>query len=164
MGGGGGRSRSIGDINDLIARAQGALSGAQQPERRNVFISFAYEDVSVVNLLRGQAKNENVPLEFNDWSVSEPINSERAEYVKSKIRERLERSSVLVVYLSDNAVNSQWVNWEIEEARRLGKGIVGVYHEGSPPALHPSTFDGQGYPVVPWKHDQLMAAIDRVAR
>jgi len=41
-----------------------------------------------VNLLRGQARNENSDLEFSDWSLSEPFDSKNAEYIKRGIRER----------------------------------------------------------------------------
>ena len=39
---------------------------------RNVFISFASDDLDEVNLLRGQAKNENSNIEFNDYSLKVP--------------------------------------------------------------------------------------------
>ncbi len=39
-----------------------------------------------VNLPRGQAKNTSSELEFNDWSLQEAFDSERAEYVKSGFR------------------------------------------------------------------------------
>ena len=90
MGGssGGGPTR-IGNVQSLIEQAKAELKG-----KRNVFISFAMEDLGEVNLLRGQAKNENSPIEFNDWSVSEPYDSERAEYIKQRISERILQSSV----------------------------------------------------------------------
>jgi len=46
-----------------------------EPTKRNVFISFVAEDLNEVNLLRGQARNENSDLEFSDWSLSEPFDS-----------------------------------------------------------------------------------------
>lgn len=40
---------------------------------RNVFLSFVEEDLDLVNLFRGQVKNENNDLEFSDYSVKEPL-------------------------------------------------------------------------------------------
>jgi hypothetical protein len=75
MGGGGGGDRStIGDISDLEAKAKKEL---QSGERRNTFISFAYDDADEVNLLRAQAKNDKSDIEFIDRSVREPFNSDR---------------------------------------------------------------------------------------
>ena len=69
MGSGGG-SRGIGDVKSLIERAKKELREREIQVRRNVFISFAYEDIKEVNLLRGQVKNEDSSIEFNDWSVT----------------------------------------------------------------------------------------------
>src|SRR5438128_397272 len=139
MGGGGGRSSSIGNIQSLVDRAKQELRKSEQGERRNVFISFAYEDISEVNLLRAHSKNENSPIEFNDWSVSEPIDSERAPYIKQKITERINQSSLTVVFLSDSAAKSKWVAWEIEESIRSGKQVLGVYPQDSKPKNFPDS-------------------------
>src|ERR1700730_268999 len=110
MGGGGGGSWStLGDIRGLEQKAKEALQGG----KRNVFISFATEDMDEVNLLRAHAKNENSDVEFNDRSVREPYESEQAEYIKRKIGERILRSSVTVVYLSEHTAQSRWAQWEV---------------------------------------------------
>lgn len=149
MGGGGG-SRSIGDIQSLVNKAKQELRKGEKAGKRNVFISFAYEDVDTVNLLRGQAKNENIPLEFNDWSVSEPINSERATYIKQKISERIAQCSVVVVFISDSTPKSAWVSWEIEEGVRQGKQVVGVYTQSSEPVTRPASITKHAIKCVPW--------------
>ncbi len=150
MGGGGGNSSSIGDIQSLINIAKQKMREGDQTSKRNVFISFAYEDLSEVNLLRGQAKNENVPIEFNDWSVSEAIDSDRAPYIKQKIAERIAQSSVTVVFLSDQTAKSPWVNWEVEESLRRGKHVIGVYAGDSAPKKLPSSFTANKLKKVAW--------------
>ena len=57
MGGGGSGLRSNGNIKSLVERAKKELRKGEDQGRRNEFISFAYEDIDEVNLLRGQAKN-----------------------------------------------------------------------------------------------------------
>jgi len=150
MGGGGGSSNSIGNIQSLVDRAKQELRKSEQGERRNVFISFAYEDINEVNLLRAHSKNENSPIEFNDWSVSEPINSERAPYLKQKIAERIEQSSLTVVFLSNSTPRSEWVAWEIEESIRRGKPILGVYPQDSKPKTVPESIKAHKIKCVPW--------------
>ena len=88
-GGGGGRSIRPEEIQRLEKVAKETLKQEVKPERRNVFISFVEEDLVDVNLLRGQAKNENSDLDFNDWSVKEPFDSKNAEYIRRGIRERM---------------------------------------------------------------------------
>jgi len=150
MGGGGGNVRSIGDIQSLVDRAKKELREGEQAGKRNVFISFAYEDVGTVNLLRGQAKNENSPIEFNDWSVSEPINSERAPYIKQKISERIAQSSLTVVFISDATSKSEWVAWEIAESLSKGKKVLGVYPQDSKPKKMPEAITSNNIKCVPW--------------
>jgi hypothetical protein len=124
MGGtGGGGWSSLGDIRALEEKAKAALQGG----KRNVFISFATEDMDEVNLLRAQAKNEKSDIEFNDHSVQEPYNSDRAEYIRRKIAERINRTSTTVVYLSTNTAQSKWVKWEVEKSLELGKRVIAVH-------------------------------------
>src|SRR5258708_33472717 len=111
-GGGGGRT-SLGDVKSLMDKAREEIRRGEEQARKNVFLSFAYEDVNEVNLLRGQAKNENSQIEFNDRSVQEPFDSERADYIRQKLRERINQASTTVVYLSRDTENSSWVRWEV---------------------------------------------------
>lgn len=145
-GGGGGGWSSIGDLRSLEEKAKAALSAG----RRNVFISFAMEDEREVNLLRAHAKNENSDIEFNDHSVREPYDSERAAYIKDRISERINRASVCVVYLSESTAKSQWVKWEVDEAMRLGKTVIAVHPKEGRPAADPAWIREHKIQVVPW--------------
>ncbi len=49
------------------------------------FLSFVEEDLNVVNLFRGQAKNQNSDLEFADYSIKEPFDSTNANYIAGGI-------------------------------------------------------------------------------
>lgn len=163
MGGGGGAySFSEGELKSLEEKAKQALSERDKPEKRNVFISFAYEDVQQVNLLRGQAQNENSDIEFNDWSLREPFDSDRAEYIRAGIRERINQSSVTLVYVSNNTASSKWVDWEVRESIRLGKGVVAVY-SGSPPTRLPAALRELGTSPIPWTQQGISQAIEAAA-
>jgi hypothetical protein len=147
MGGssGGGWS-TLGDIRSLEQKAKAAL----QEGKRNVFISFAMEDMDEVNLLRAQAKNENNDIEFNDHSVREPYDSERAQYIRQKISERIARTSVCVVYLSNNTAQSKWVAWEVEKSLELGKRVIAVHAKDNFGGRMPAWVNANNIKVVPW--------------
>jgi len=159
MGGGSGGGIPIGDINRLSERAKEKLREGSEGSSRNVFISFAYEDVDEVNLLRGQSKNENTDLEFSDYSVKEAFDSTNADYIRRQIREKIDRVSVTAVYLSDHSADSKWVNWEIEESLKRGKGVIGVYKGDYPPSQLPQAFKDNNLKCVRWSHEQLSQAI-----
>jgi MTH538 TIR-like domain (DUF1863) len=150
MGGGGGSGGfTVPNLSALEKKAKEELRRGDTG-RRNVFLSFAYEDIDDINLLRGQVKNERSDIDFNDWSVAEPFNSERADYIKQKIGERIRQSSLTVIYLSDTAAASKWVDWEIRESRLQGKEIIAVHKGGTAPVVLPPAIDELGIEVVPW--------------
>ncbi len=127
----------------------------------NAFISFDSEDLDEVNLLRGQAKNQNSDIEFNDWSVKEPFNSERAEYIQRRIRERIRQCSVTIVYLSEKTASSKWVDWEIRESLAMGKGVFAMHKGSKPPRRLPKIIKDKNIPVVPWNQRELAKAIKK---
>lgn len=155
MGGSSGGPTRIGDVRGLIERAKRELTG-----KRNVFISFAHENINEVNLLRGQAKSEKSPIEFNDWSVSEPYDSERAAYIKQRISDRISQSSVTVVYMTPESAASRWVNWEITRSLELGKKVLAVYKGNVKPTVNFPAISNNGIKCVPWK--DLATTIERI--
>jgi len=160
MGGGSGGRLSSADIQSLESIAKRRLAEANQDISRHVFISFDHEDLDEVNLLRGQAKNENTDLQFDDHSVKEPYDSTNTDYIKRNIREKIDRCSVTVVYLTEKTVSSRWVNWEIEESLKRGKGVIGVYKGDTPPTRTPPAFHQNKCKAVQWAHTALLHAIE----
>jgi hypothetical protein len=147
MGGsGGGGWNQLGNISSLEQKARDALAEG----KRNVFISFATEDLAEVNLLRAQAKNDNNDIEFNDHSVRAPYDSERAKYIQQKITERINRSSVTVVYVSDKTAASKWVEWEVRTSLELGKKVVAVHAGDQFTGRQPSWLGEKRIKMVPW--------------
>lgn len=149
MGGGGGSGFSSGDLSRLESKAKEILKEGQGG-RKNVFISFAHEDLDEVNLLRGQAKNENSDIEFNDRSVHEPYDSDRGDYIRQRLRERINQCSTTVVYLSDHTASSKWVDWEVRKSVELGKRVVAVHAGRQAPSRIPVAIREHGIRVLPW--------------
>ena len=166
MGGGGGSGRNLtpDELDQLHDKARRVFKESDQPEKRNVFISFASEDLQDVNLLRGQAKNVSSDLELIDHSIKEPIDSKKADYIKQKIREKIKRSSVTVCYLSSNTSQSKWVDWEVRESLKLGKGVVAMYKGDSPPKTLPPVIKEHGIKPVPWNQKAITNAIEKSAQ
>ena len=101
--------------------------------RRRVFISFVVEDRHYASLMDAWAANENNEFDFYDERLKVAIGSHDAEYVKSRLRPKIDRASVLMCLIGDTTSQSAWVNWEIEYAKRQGKGLVGVELGGKMP-------------------------------
>ena len=160
-GGGGGRGLTPDELRSLEQRAKKSMKGGDGTGKCNVFISFSSEDLAEVNLLRGQAKNENSDIEFNDWSLREPFDSKKADYVKRGIRERIRQCSVTVVYVSATTADSKWVDWEIRESIAMEKGVVAMHKGDRPPSRLPKAVTDNKVPVVPWNQKELAKAIKK---
>jgi len=166
MGGGGGIGPFYGRDTDVsrlksIARRELGKSTPSEP-RRKVFLSFIHENLDLVNLFRGQAKNENSDLDFIDYSLRAPFNSKNAEYIRQGIRERIRQSSVTVVLITNETYKSNWVNWEIRESIRLGKGVVAIKLKETPMRL-PKALEEHRIAPVKWDHKIIRQAINDAA-
>jgi len=164
MGGGSGGSIPSSDLKQLEERAKQSLKGSVTDASPHVFISFASENEDEVNLLRGQAKNDNAELQFDDFSLKEAIKSNNDDYIKQKIRERIDRASVTAVYLTPDSAQSTWVDWEITESLKRGKGVIGIYKGDALPAQLPAAFKQYGLKTVKWSHQEIMQGINQASK
>lgn len=156
MGGGGNYSgRSLSESQERLAKKEAEAKRILEQEaatRRNLFLSFAYEDIDEANLFRAQARSRKSPINFVDRSVREPFDSSRAEYIQQRISERIKQSSMTVVLLSEATSKSRWVEWEIRRSLALGKKVVAFHVGVKPPTLQPDVIREMRIPVVPWSH------------
>lgn len=123
------------------------------------FLSFVEEDLHLVNLFRGQAKNDNIDLEFADYSIKEPFDSTNADYIKRGITSQLNLASITICLYGPSTHTSNWVDWELRKSVELGKPIMGVrlYSDGRI-QRYPAMLEGK--PRVGWD----VAAIVRTMR
>lgn len=91
------------------------------------FLSFVEEDLNLVNLFRGQAKNESFDLEFEDYSIKEPFDSRNADYIGRGIINQIKRSTLTICLYGPNTHKSNWVNWELKKTLAMKKPIMGIY-------------------------------------
>lgn len=131
---------------------------------RHVFLSFVEEDLKLVNLFRGQAKNENNDLEFDDYSVKEPYDSKNADYIKQQIRTKLDGVSVTVCLIGYTTHKSSWVNWEIVASRVKVKGLVGVRLHSSKHDVIPSSLNKNDVWIVNWDISNIVDVIEKAAQ
>jgi len=94
--------------------------------KRRIFISFDHEDTQQTLGFMG-LRNIIDNFDFYNHKLDRRINSTNTEYVCQVIRdEYINQASVVVVLIGNKTANSKWVQWEIQEAKRQGKGILGI--------------------------------------
>lgn len=77
-----------------------------------------------MNGLRLLAANDKLDIEFYDESVRTAVDSDDAKYIKSKIREKIARTSVTVCMVSALTHASKSVDWELEESFAKGNKLI----------------------------------------
>lgn len=129
---------------------------------KHAFLSFVVEDKDLVTLFRGQARNKNSDLEFNDYSVTVPFNSEDADYIRSRITERIKDASITICLIGEDTHKSSWVEWEIGKSDNLGKRLLGVrLHSSSNRDRAPQALIDATARIVNWDIDDIVNFIEQ---
>lgn len=130
-------------------------------EMRNVFVSHIHEDDSGLSKLKSLLKDNGMIIRDYSINSDNPNNAHSEGYIKSEIlAPRIQKSGVLVVYISPDTKDSQYVNWEIEYAEKLGKRIIGVWAHGESGCLIPPALSDYADAVVGWVGNRIIDAIN----
>lgn len=94
--------------------------------KRQVFFSFEYlKDNWRAGQVRNMGKVDNSStFSDNDW---EEVKRKTDKEIKKWIDDQLQLRSCLVVLIGSTTANRKWINYEIEKAYELGKGMVGIF-------------------------------------
>lgn len=138
--------------------------------RHHVFISHHFKDDASVDGLVGllgragkDVRNSSIRLRAaNEARLERGEVSDRA--LKRALRMKISWASAVVVLIGKQTHTRPWVSYEIEEAHRQGKPIVGVYERGGTDAALPREFEKYGSALVCWNADSIVDAIDGRAR
>ena len=132
------------------------------PEQtKNVFISHIHKDDKGLDDLKNLVARHGMVAK--DYSItSDKKNNAKAEdYIKYDIlAPRIDACSAMVVYITPDTRDSQWVNWEIEYAHKKGKTVVGVWERGAKGCDIPDALDEYGHAIVGWDGNKIVDAIN----
>ena len=97
--------------------------------KRQVFFSFRYSyDSWRAAQIRNMGKvSDESTFSDNDW---EKVRSNSAEKIEAWIKDQMKVRSCVIVLIGEHTQGRKWINYEIEEAWKNGKGIVGIYIHG----------------------------------
>lgn len=130
-------------------------------ETKNVFISHVHEDDPGLSKLKNLLRDNGMTIRDYSINSDNPNNAHSENYIKSQIlAPRIQQSGVLVVYISPNTKDSEYVNWEIEYAHKLGKRIVGVWAHGESGCQIPQALSDYADAVVGWRGSRIIDAIN----
>lgn len=130
-------------------------------EINNVFVSHVHEDDAGLQKLKDLAAKHGRELRDASIDSTSPNNAKNSDYIKQKIlAPQIEWAGTFVVYITPKTKNSEWVNWEIEYAHKLGKRIIGVWAYGHNDCEVPEGLERYADAIVGWNGSQILDAID----
>lgn len=140
---------------------------SEESNRRHVFISHYHADDASVQGLQDMLKRSGHDVRNSSIRKWKPENQERwkgrrvkDETVKRLLRMKMKWAKTVVVLVGKHTHERPWVNWEIEQANRYGKRIVGVFERGGSEADLPESFNQYGDALVGWNSSSVIGAID----
>lgn len=135
--------------------------------KKNVFISHHHKDDVLVDKMTTLLSKNGCEIR-NSSIRAKPANQERLDkgLVKRETLERLLRmkmswAGTVIVIVGKETHTRPWVNWEIQQAQKLGKNIVGVWEQGLKDKVElPEALKKYGTAQVGWNSESIIGAIN----
>lgn len=128
---------------------------------KNVFISHIHEDDERIGQLKELLARKGYPVRDGSINKNKPNNAKNPEYIKREIlRPQITWAGTLMVLITPKTRHSEWVDYEIREAVRQGKPVIGVWGRGARDCDLPDAMIEFGFRVVGWNGDSIIAALE----
>jgi len=148
--------RGFDSLSQLLRACRGEATS--HACKRRIYLSFHVEDIAQVRGFRLMAHAPNLDIDFYDGSLREVIQSTRGSYIKQQIRSIIQRSSVVICLIGNGTAWRDWVDWELDTAFELGKGICGIRLPNSR-GKTPGLLTTIGAPIARWGDVQNLIAV-----
>lgn len=138
----------------------------RKPKRCHAFISHHHADDEHVDKLASLLKGAGYEIR-NSSIRAKPANQRRLdrgevsdETIRRLLRLKISWAGKVIVLIGKATHKRPWVDWEINEAHRQGKRIVGIYTRGASAADVPTALEKYGSALVGWQSQTIIGAID----
>jgi len=129
---------------------------------KNVFVSHVHEDDAGLAELKDLLSKHGMEIRDSSINSGKPNDASSPDYIKNEVlAPRIQWASTVIVYVTPTTKSSEWVNWEIEYAMKLGKKIIGVWGHGDAQCDLPEALnDYADAVVVGWHGPKIIEAIN----
>lgn len=121
----------------------------------NVFISHAWKYDDDYYKVEEWLKNSN--LIYKNYSVPQHDPFESNTNLEKALTEQIKHANVVLIIAGMYAAYSNWIDYEIDEAIRMGKYIIGIYPWGQERA--PKKISDNADKMVGWNSTSVINAI-----
>lgn len=95
------------------------------------FVGFSSTDIKYYRLMLAWKENEHIDFNFTDCQLSTELRSEDEQYIKSKVRQRINMAGKYAILIGeDTRYQYKYVRWEAEVAIEKNCTIIGVNLDG----------------------------------
>ncbi len=131
-------------------------------DTHNVFVSHRHEDDAKVGDFKDLLKDGDVAIRDSSITSANPNQAKDPDYIKSLLAPRIQWAGKIVVIVTPDTKNHDWVNWEVEYANKLpgDKRIIGVWAPGAEDCDLPEALERHADAVVPWDAAKIVDAFD----
>ncbi len=126
---------------------------------KNVFISHFGGDDEHVTGLKELLDKKGYTLKNFSIDSSRSNFAENEDYIKSLLRPGIQAAGTVICLIGPKTHTREWVQWEIEQAVKNKKRIVGIYIEGARESELPDSVDDFADAIVGWNSDTIIRAI-----
>lgn len=129
----------------------------------NVFISHSWAHIDDLKNLRNLLEARGYfNVEFEEVAPDDPIDSENAEYIKNRLREKIKNSDIVLGIAGVYSTYSEWIEWELDTAIKNDIPIVGVIPRGQERIS--TIVSSRAKEVVRWNTESIVEAIRKWAK
>ncbi len=130
-------------------------------DTKNIFISHVHEDDALLPKLKDLISKAGMEVRDSSINSDKPNNANNPDYIKEKyLKPHIDWASSLVVLITHETAQSDWVNWEIKYAIEQGKNVVGVFAQGATDADIPEELAKHAAAIVGWQSERIVDAIN----
>lgn len=127
----------------------------------NVFISHRHEDDALIQKLKDLLSSRGCDVRDSSVNAATPNNANADGYIKEILADRIRWAGKILVIVSPATRKSEWVDWEIEYAKRFpDKRIIGVWAPDADGCEIPDPLKMYADAMVDWDGEAIVDAIN----
>lgn len=123
----------------------------------NLFISHSWDYAQQYNTLISWLDASSLYYKNYSISIEKSFDDMSNRKLKEKLTEQIRHASVVIIIGGMYAAYSDWIDYEIDEAVRMGKKIIGIYPWGQD--RMPTKIQQHADKIIRWQSDSLIQAI-----
>lgn len=128
-----------------------------------IFVSHSWDHSDDLMRLRNLLQQRGYfNVEFKEVSKFEPINSANATYIKSRLKEKILESDIVIGLAGVYASHSDWMEWELDTALYNEIPVIGVIPFGN--TRSSTMVTSRSKADVRWNTESIVSAIRTYAR